>query len=196
MLPIENRDVLAFTVIWRPAHEIAGRIIELYARPDYPRELRVAQLSGSPDTSPQLYNPPTRLYQLWVPESQPEVTVMYPNYQDGAHTLVNGLSSLFGFRSLSLRLSSPSAQYPIYEFTFNDGVPQSRMVRVMKDSKWEFFTLGEPLPFEDTQNYDQRTIRKRFGIDLALEYCQKLGVDVSLAAFWRSNNCTTMNLRA
>lgn len=196
MPPIENREILAFTVIWRPAHEIAGRIVELYARPDYPRELRVTQLNGSPDTSPQLYNPPTRNYQLWVPEAHPGVTAMYPNYQDGAQSLVSGLSSLFGFRSISLRLSASSVQYPICEFTLNDGSPHTRVVRVMKDSRWEFLTIGDPLPFEDTQNYDQRTIRKRFGVDLALEYCRQLGVDVSLASFWRSNNCTTMNLQA
>lgn len=70
------------------------------------------------------------------------------------------------------------------------------MVRVMKDSKWEFFTMGTEQSFEQPERYSRRVVRDRFDIALATSYCQSLGVDIASPQFWATSNCTTMNFRA
>jgi hypothetical protein len=192
----DGRDVMAFTAFWAVPHEIAGYMANIYARPDYPRELRITQSSGSPSLLPQLYNPPYRLYQLWTPEIDPTVTVLYPNYQDGGHSLVHSIVRLFGVRAVSLRLSSLKVPYPICEFTLHERSPQTRIIRVMKDSKWEFFTMGTEQSFEQLDRYARRVVRERFDISMAASYCQSLGVDIASPKFWTTSNCSTMNFRA
>jgi hypothetical protein len=196
MPPLDDRSVFAFTVFWCPQHEIASHIVHQYARPDYPRELRISQMSGPPDLAPQAYNPPFREYQLWLPAACPTVTGLYPNYQDGGASLVYNIVRFFKVRAISLRVSGAKADHPICEFIFHDSSPQTRIIRAMKDSKWEFYQAGVVQPFEQPDRYTNRLVRERFDPDMALAYCEGLGIEARSSRFWATANATTMKIRA
>lgn len=196
MPPLNDHSVFAFSVFWCSPHELASYIVHQHARPDYPRELRIRQVSGSPDLSPQSYNPPFTEYQLWIPEACPKVVGMYANYQDGGASLVHNIVRLFKVRAISLRVSGPKTEYPICEFILHDGSPATRLIRALKDSKWEFYAEGAVQPFEHLDRYTCRLVRQRFDLDLAMAYSSALGIDARSERFWASANATTMNIRA
>lgn len=196
MPPLDDRSVFAFTVFWCPPHELASYIVHQYARPAYPRELRISQASGPPDLAPHAYNPPFREYQLWMPAACPTVTGMYPNYQDGGASLVRNIVLLFKVRAISLRVSSAKVEHPICEFILHDHSPQTRFIRAMKDSKWEFHQAGPVQSFEQPDRYTGRLVRERFDLDLAQAYFEGLGIDARSSRFWETANATTMKIRA
>jgi hypothetical protein len=121
---------------------------------------------------------------------------MYPNYQDGGATLVRGVVQLFNVRAISLRISSADTEYPICEFILHDSAPQTRMIRAVKDTQWEFYQEGAVQPFEQPERYTRRRVRDRFDLDLALTYCEALGIEARSPRFWDTANATTMKIRA
>ncbi|MBL9154705.1 MAG: hypothetical protein JNK37_19655 [Verrucomicrobiales bacterium] len=153
-------------------------------------------MSGSPDFTTQAYNPQFREYQLWLPAACPTVTGMYPNYQDGGASLVHNIVRLFKVRAVSLRISSAEADYPVCEFILHDRSPQTRLIRAMKDTKWEFSQAGIVQPFEQTDRYTRRLVRERFDLDLAMAYCEELGIEARCSLFWAAANATTLRIRA
>lgn len=44
------------------------------------------------------------------------------------------------------------------------------------DGRWEWYTSGSPLAFEDTERYAVRLVKKRFDRDLLLAYLSALGI--------------------
>ncbi len=149
-----------------------------------------------PGLAPQAYNPPFREYQLWLPAACPTVTGMYPNYQDGGASLVHNIVRLFKVRAISLRVSSSKADHPICEFILHDSSPQTRFIRAMKDSKWEFYQAGLVQPFERPDRYTSRLVRERVDLDMALAYCEGLGIEARSSRFWATDNVTNMKIRA
>jgi len=66
----------------------------------------------------------------------------------------------------------------------------------MKDSKWEFYQAGVVQPFEQPDRYTNRLVRERFDPDMALAYCEGLGIEARSSRFWATANATTMKIRA
>jgi hypothetical protein len=66
----------------------------------------------------------------------------------------------------------------------------------MKDSKWEFYQVGLVQPFEQPHRYTSRLVKERFDLDMALAYCEGLGIEARSSRFWDTANVTTMKIRA
>jgi hypothetical protein len=71
-------------------------------------------------------------------------------------------------------------------FYYNNGV-RKRIVRALYDMKWTFYETGEPLPFEDIENYKKRKITDRINKDIITSYLLKIGLDINSADFYRTN---------
>lgn len=67
-----------------------------------------------------------------------------------------------------------SFQFVVHDF--RDGVANSRIVYLHKESKWEFRQSGHALPFENVKIYDSPKVRDRFSVDLVEAYCCALGI--------------------
>lgn len=63
-------------------------------------------------------------------------------------------------------------------FTYYKGSEFQRLVYAMWDDKWVFGTEGvEPLPFEETETYNEKFARNRFTPEMFDRYLKNFGID-------------------
>lgn len=74
-------------------------------------------------------------------------------------------------------------EYPLMEMSFIESGKTIRLIRVIKENKWIFYEVGEPLWFEEKENYSKRRIADRITYDLLLSYSRKNGIDFDSPAF-------------
>ena len=132
---------------------------------------------------------------LWCPS--PGKTAIYGNASDGFSVLFSTLNIRYGYNitqiSLTLDLDNKINDSDIYLFRLFDFLGSNgteRMVRVMQDPRWDFYEIGEPFPFEQTEKYKERIKKKRLTNDMILDYAEAMGYDVRNPEFWKSDNAT------
>ena len=132
---------------------------------------------------------------LWSPASGQ--TAIYGNQSDGFSVLCHILNHRFAYNvtsiSLTLDLDNKINDSDIYlfrMFRFFGSNGTERMVRVMQDPHWDFYEIGEPFPFEQTEKYKERIKKKRLTNDMILDYAEAMGYDVRNPEFWKSDNAT------
>lgn len=132
---------------------------------------------------------------LWSPS--PGKTAIYGNASDGFSVLFSTLNIRYGYNitqiSLTLDLDNKINDSDIYLFRLFDFLGSNgteRMVRVMQDPHWDFYEIGEPFPFEQTEKYKERIKKKRLTNDMILDYVEAMGYDVRNPEFWKSDNAT------
>lgn len=102
----------------------------------------------------------------------------------------------FWFGQLARRLRSQAVsghiESDIARFEFFDPNPAGgsqqgeRVLQVLEDSgRWQFFSKGEPLPFENLDYYRRRHVRDRLTADIVFEYLRALGVPADSPLFWQ-----------
>jgi len=136
------------------------------------------------------YNHPITKVVLWQPPDSPG-TVLYGNQYDGFHSLGSVLNDDYHLEmtriAISMDIDAPDSDSYLFckfEHNFSDG--RERYVRVMWDDRWDFYEKGEPMPFEQTENYTQRIRRKRLTNEMVLDYAKALGWDLRDPSFWTS----------
>ncbi|EFN8788075.1 hypothetical protein DCA27_22640, partial [Escherichia coli] len=77
-------------------------------------------------------------------------------------------------------------EYPLMEMSFIESGKTIRLIRVIKENKWIFYEVGEPLWFEEKENYSKRRIADRITYDLLLSYSRKNGIDFDSPAFFKT----------
>lgn len=132
---------------------------------------------------------------LWSPS--PGKTAIYGNASDGFSVLFSTLNIRYGYNitqiSLTLDLDNKINDSDIYLFRLFDFLGSNgteRMVRVMQEPHWDFYEIGEPFPFEQTEKYKERIKKKRLTNDMILDYAEAMGYDVRNPEFWKSDNAT------
>ena len=131
---------------------------------------------------------------LWSPTDGQ--TVMFGNQIDGFYVLCYILSRRFGYDIVMVSLTTDLDNRIINEETYQclyfhylgKSDRDERLVRVMQDPRWDFFEMGEPLPFEQTEKYTERIKKKRLTNDMILDYSEAMGYDVRNPDFWKSDN--------
>lgn len=63
------------------------------------------------------------------------------------------------------------------DFAYHIGNELQRYVYMMWDDKWVFGTGGNPLPFEETETYNQKLVRNRFTPEMLDRYLKNFGID-------------------
>ena len=132
---------------------------------------------------------------LWSPS--PGKTAISGNASDGFSVLFSTLNIRYGYNitqiSLTLDVDNKINDSDIYLFRLFDFLGSNgteRMVRVMQDPRWDFYEIGEPFPFEQTEKYKERIKKKRLTNDMILDYAEAMGYDVRNPEFWKSDNAT------
>ena len=124
---------------------------------------------------------------LWSPACAPGLTAVMPHVSSGDYFVIEYACRRFGFAGVAVRSSSQADESPINEFITYASNQQQRVVRAMKDSpRWDFYTEGEPLHFEDQNAYMARRVRDRFQREALLDYLARWGAPVRDPAFWTS----------
>ena len=52
-----------------------------------------------------------------------------------------------------------------------------RIVQLIQDPKWKFFTKGDPLPYEDVSAYENRLMKNKFNVEIIKAYLKAEGID-------------------
>lgn len=75
----------------------------------------------------------------------------------------------------------------IYHY-YEQGTRKKRLIAASQQSerRWDFDNLGEPLPFEDTSLYQQRSIKKRFTSETLHGYMRALGIDMYAPGYFQN----------
>jgi hypothetical protein len=73
-----------------------------------------------------------------------------------------------GHQATQLWISGPQGEPPLMD--------ERAISATASDGRWEWYTSGEPLPFEDVGRYASRKIRERFDRPLLLAYLDALGI--------------------
>jgi hypothetical protein len=124
---------------------------------------------------------------LWSPACAPELTAFMPQTSSGDYFVTEYACRRFGFAGIAVRSSTQEDEWPLNEFIAYESNQQRRVVRVMKDSpRWDFYTAGEPLPFEDPGAYTARRVRDRFQREALLGCLAHWGAPVCDPRFWSS----------
>ena len=171
--------------------DISRSIIEI-KEPSYP-----VSASKSPlkiDLSYVDYGALVTKMVLWAPQKRQ--TAVYGNQGDGFYTLCNVLNLRYGYDVTQICLTlDPENKiddevYDMRLFYHIGKVYERRLVRVMQDPRWDFYEIGEPFPFEQTEKYKERIKKKRLTNDMILDYAEAMGYDVRNPDFWESDNAT------
>jgi len=124
---------------------------------------------------------------LWSPACAPELTAFMPQVGSGDYFVVEYACRRFGFEGVAIRSTTQDVECPVNEFIVYESNELRRLVRAMKDSpRWEFYTKGTPLPFENEAAYAAKRVRDRLQREALLGYAQAWGAPVREPEFWSS----------
>lgn len=125
---------------------------------------------------------------LWSPACDAGLTAFMPATNAGSYFILQYATKQFHWPAVSARSTAHNVDWPINEFVAYEAPDARRIVRAMKDSpRWDFFVDGEPLPFEEHDQYTARFIRDRFQRDGVLRYLERWGAPVRQPDFWKSH---------
>ena len=182
-MPVLSRRFFNLAVIRAPLDSLIAAFAEL---PPLARSNAVVTPLVFPVQSYRagLQDPPLL---LWSPACAPGLTAVMPHVSSGDYFVTEYACRRFGFAGVAVRSSTQADESPINEFITYASNQRQRVVRAMKDSpRWDFYTEGEPLPFEDANAYTARYVRDRLQREALLGYLAQWGAPVRDPAFWTS----------
>lgn len=121
---------------------------------------------------------------FYYPYNNDNKLIFISNLSDGWDSLLYCISKKNKSSYLLFRIHQ--GEYPLMEMSFIEAGNTVRLIRVMKESKWEFYETGAPLWFEQTEHYTRRKISDRVTYELLLSYSIKNGVDFTSPNFFRT----------
>ncbi|MGN6367183.1 MAG: hypothetical protein ACTHN5_02870 [Phycisphaerae bacterium] len=119
---------------------------------------------------------------VWEPGCAPGKAVFLANVQDGWFTLVNVASKKLGADACVVRMGNRTTE-PVFSFDLYRGGKEVRVLQLLRDDKWTFFSRGDVQPFEKPEYY-RRRVADRLDRELILGYLRALGFDARDPAFW------------
>lgn len=169
-----------FIIFNAPLCEIKRVLEELISEKNIDNRSRNVLMEATLDLEPfvqPIYNPKFLRAVFWKPKNYP-ITIMTSNLVDGWYTLGYVLNQIKGFEMIGVSLEDD-----FRSFNYN----HERIVRVMRDSKWDFFEKGKPFPFENINQYKTRLKKKRLTADMIIEYVKFFGYNISDPDFFQTD---------
>ena len=110
-------------------------------------------------------------------------TRLYPNkifftasIIDGWYTLCNVLHRRLHCNFVQYKFSNVK-DYPAYHLHYVGADGGERHILAYKDPRWVFYDVGNPLDYEDLNQYKNRLVRDRLNNKILIEYMKRVGVD-------------------
>ena len=107
---------------------------------------------------------------------EPGKTIMISSLQDGWYTLCNVISHKMKFEYYLLTLSATDEPEPMNALFYVNNLSEKkrmRVVYVMKEGRWLFYSEGTPLSFEKTDYYKRVRKKERLNKDILPDSCRK-----------------------
>jgi hypothetical protein len=103
-------------------------------------------------------------------------TLFISNVPDGWMNMACFFSKNVGCKCIQIRISTNPGS-GIFEYRVLQNDDTIRIIQLIEDSKWIFFTEGDPLPYEDLSIYENRLIKKKFNAEILKTYLKAEGID-------------------
>lgn len=114
--------------------------------------------------------------------------IMLSNYEDGMDSMTHIISSKLDTKILNFRISSVHCLDPVNSLDCVNNGKLQRAIYALKETKWQFYSYGDPLWFESPENYNNKVIKNRINADILTDYCAKLKLNITDPNFWKTNN--------
>lgn len=112
-----------------------------------------------------------------------------PHLSCGDYFVVDYACRRFGVAGVAIRSTTQDVEWPLNEFISYESNELRRCVRAMKDSpRWNFYTEGIPLDFENEAAYGAKRVRDRVQRESLIGYVESWGAPVRTAEFWKSRH--------
>ena len=137
----------------------------------------------------QYYHSPTIMELAYSPKIACQISV-------NLHTARSLYEYSFGKRDPSLEIlgvrfsTDDKSEDAIRELAYYRGTELIRMVRVMKDPKWDICLLGEQQPFEEGKCYEKikgKRIKDYFTLEDLIRFATNWGAPIGQDDFWASD---------
>ena len=115
-----------------------------------------------------------------------DIIVQYSNYEDGLNSLSCHISDNLNAPFYQFSFSNPDHLDKKFSLQRYANGEISRVVYTMQDPKWKFHEQGEILSLEDITNYEKKRIPARLNKEIIIEYCARLGFEITNNNFWES----------
>ena len=103
--------------------------------------------------------------------------IMLPNLLDGWITLFNNIIENLKINGYYFVISSEKINKSHNCMIYMENGIRKRVCYTLKDnSKWTFYENGEPLFFEDKENYKNKLKKDKMNKDILLNYCNELKI--------------------
>lgn len=119
---------------------------------------------------------------FYYPKSNNQQLVFVSNLMDGWHSLLHCISHATQSNYVLFRVIED--EFPLFEMTAVAAGKTQRVVRAMKEGKWNFYEQGAPLAFEHISYYLQRKIADRVTPELLNIYANAQGIDFNSPDFF------------
>lgn len=107
-----------------------------------------------------------------------------PSVRSGDYFVLSYAHRTMLLPAMAVRSTCHGAEWPVNEFiAYADGKRQ-RIVRAMKDPRWDFWVDGAAMPFENEAKYEARLIRKRLAREDLITLAEGWGAPVRDVLFW------------
>ena len=192
-------ELVDFIVQWERKRDIVN---------EYPTPTRKIDIGG---TWEQRLNSllPLNRSKVMVSETQSNWCVYVNNSMHG--TCLNSdppyLCEKLGVREIAITLvrDIPKIKPGSTQFLYKDGTRAEkvlsatgtgwcnqfsrRYIAAHHESRWEFVEQGEPLPFEEVEQYQARRIKDRLTPEMVERYCSHFGIDFLNPDFYSGRAC-------
>lgn len=103
-------------------------------------------------------------------------TIYLSNSYSGLVSFVRFFSKSIGCKCIQIRIST-LPESGIFEYEVMQSGISIRIVQLIQDTKWIFFTKGDPLPYEDVSVYENRLMKNKFNAEIIKAYLKAEGID-------------------
>jgi hypothetical protein len=185
-MPVLARPHFNFTVVVAPIDEVIESFTSLNAP-----QLAPVQTNFSLPRQPYSAVEATEPMIFWAPAANPQLTAFMSNVMSGNYFFAQYLGTRFNVELIEVRSTQDGAEEPINELVLYKQGKRARVVRTMRDAnRWNFYTEGSPMAWEDTTQYIARKIQDRFSRTQLLNCVESWGAAVRDDAFWQPKDVT------
>ena len=103
-------------------------------------------------------------------------TIFMSNVPDGWMNMASFFPKKVGCKCIQIRIST-EPESGIFEYRVLQNDDTIRIIQLIQDTKWIFFTKGDPLPYEDVSVYENRLMKNKFNVEIIKAYLKAEGID-------------------
>ena len=119
-------------------------------------------------------------FTCWQSAYYPDKIFFMSNLSDGWHTMCMAIQRQLNFSWAMFEMSGISSSHscPMNMFLYSKEPGTERAVlSYYDDTHWVFYDRGEPVEFENVENYKARLKKNRLNKDILMEYMRRMGIN-------------------